>query len=95
VKTIKQLAQSALDVQSASNISGVLHSYTQAMVVLRSEMQSTVDVNQHPISRLYASQVHFLAGMGLSNPDAYAEAYAECERLAADTTISIMRDSTS
>ena len=77
MKTLQQLAQDALDVQNASNLSGVVHSFSKAMTDLR-EVQPfarTKDLNTHPIAQMWASKVHELSGMGLSDSDAFTVAY--------------------
>jgi hypothetical protein len=59
--------QTALDVQSACNLSGVVRSFAEVMPKIwdeaRSQNQGGTDwVNSHPICRLYAEQIAFLAG---------------------------------
>ena len=64
----RRLAQDALTVQDASNLSGVLHSFADGVVkVLRPEMQLRHQdgywVNHHPISQLFTDKLAALSGM--------------------------------
>lgn len=65
--------QKALDVQSACNLTGVLHSMLDAAQKVRAE-GGTWD---HPVLRLYAEQVSFLTGG--SSMESYQQAYKQCE----------------
>jgi len=61
-RTIKELAQEALDVQNACNLSGVVHSFSRAMTDLRElaraeGWEGTREINTHPISLLFSSKV--------------------------------------
>lgn len=86
--TIKAMAQSALDVQTACNLSGVAQSFADVMMGLRRlpECAGTEWANRHPIAVLYATQITHLATGGMIDGEfpqcAYTRAYAECARLA-------------
>lgn len=88
MKTLKELAQEAIDVQDGCNLSGVVHGWHRAMETLCSILREnpgfngTDEINQHPINQLWASKVHDLARMGLSDDVAYEAAYNECKKLA-------------
>jgi hypothetical protein len=58
-RTLKQLAQEALDVQDASNLSGIVHSFSRAISRLRELMPtaSTRDINRHPICLLWIDKL--------------------------------------
>ena len=66
----------ALMVQSACNLSGVVHSFSEILSRLVKEAQElgkgTDWVNQHPICVLFAEQIKHLSG------DNYSEAYQIC-----------------
>lgn len=81
---INQAAKMALDIQDACNLSGVVTSFAQAMeVICKSERNTGTDwKNNHPIARMFASKIHDLSGMGLSDSHAFVEAYDLCKRLA-------------
>jgi len=86
MRTLRQLAQEALDVQNACNPLGLSRSYAEALSDLfenRRLPASTGDVCSHPINRLWASKLHDLAGMGISDTDRYGEAHRACQALAA------------
>ena len=68
--------QSALDVQCACNLSGVVFSFSRIMERICEDGGSTEDRNTHAICRLFAEQI-----MHLSSAKSYHEAYDECERM--------------
>jgi len=85
--TPQALAQQALDVQSACNLSGVARSFGEVMIALRRLPDCTGSdwANRHPVARLFAEQIAHLTGAGVPSDDAgnpYSAAYAACERLA-------------
>ena len=61
-KTIKQLAQEALDVQDACNLSGVAHAFARALSALRKAIPnaSTSEINAHPIAKVWADKIAHL-----------------------------------
>lgn len=67
--------------QGAVNVSGLVHSMNEVVTKIWEEAHRTgkgMDwVNQHPIVRLYAEQIHYLA----SKTD-YSQAYEEVKRMA-------------
>jgi hypothetical protein len=72
--------QCALDVQSACNLSGVVHSFSEIIGRIweeahkdLSEKRGTDWVNNHPICRLFAEQISFL-----SSKTDYFDASKEC-----------------
>jgi hypothetical protein len=82
--TIKQAAQSALDVQDAVNLSGVLRSFHELVVdVLWPEArrlgEGTDWVNSHAIVALFLWKLTDLNGS-----QEFSQAYAEVKRIAAD-----------
>ena len=64
MRTIKQLAQEALDVQDACNLSGVVGSFKAALSDLwgQPDCKGTDWVNRHPVSRLWADKIAHLTG---------------------------------
>ncbi len=85
MKTIKELAKEAIQVQTASNLSGLVKRWAEVTNELRAQTPqlSTEDFNRHPINCLWASKMHELTRMGISDLDAYERAYKACEQLAA------------
>ena len=90
MRTLQDLAKEALQVQDACNLSGVVHGFSRAVTELREILRatggdlSTDSVNTHPICRMWASKIHELALMGLS--DRYGEAYDACHDIANGVT---------
>ncbi len=86
--SIKKLADTALQVQDACNLSGVIHSWSKTISELRQLCPSlgTTEINQHPINVLFADKVASLTGSG--NIGTFTEAYNECVRLAAEPVLS-------
>lgn len=84
--TMKEAAQSALDVQSAVNLSGVVRSFAEICSWMRLELHfDTKTCNEHPVCRLFAEQVAHLTGTitgGVDNDGSYSKAYEQCTQLA-------------
>jgi hypothetical protein len=85
-RTMAELALSALQVQDACNLSGVVHSFSavlkQLWALLDSEGKAaTTDINEHPISKLYADKIASLAGVQNVSMTEYAKAYDACTKL--------------
>lgn len=93
MRTIQDLAKEALQVQDACNLSGVVHGFSRAVTELREILRatggdlSTAAVNQHPICCLWASKIHALARMGLSDQEQFRIAYEACEEIADAVTV--------
>lgn len=68
-KTIKQLAQEALDVQNACNLCGVAQAFARAMSDLGQYTKGTDERNQHPITRVWLDKLNSLAGIQEYNSD--------------------------
>jgi len=85
---MQQLAVEAIQIQDASNPLGLTKGFATALQELRDCLAAdglpndTNAIRSHPIHRLWASKIHDLAGMGLSDTDCYGEAYAACRELA-------------
>jgi hypothetical protein len=63
MKTLQQLAEEALAVQDACNLSGVAHGFARAISNLRElENLSTDALNRHPICILWADKIAHLTG---------------------------------
>lgn len=83
------LAQEALDIQNACNLSGLSLRFAEVMQELRVALESCnmlADSNalhSHCITRLWVSKLHDVARMGLSEQDRYSCAYHEAQALAA------------
>ncbi len=65
---MKELAQEALNVQDACNLSGVVHSFSRTITELRALLEtdgklSTHEVNTHPVCVLFADKIASLTGM--------------------------------
>ena len=77
--------QNALDVQSASNLSGVVLQFARDMKQINEQVRAagggTEQVNKHPVCRLYAEQIAWLTGAGCcGNSDTYRQAHDACGR---------------
>ena len=85
MKTLKQLAQDALLVQDACNMSGIALSFGKAMLDLRAALpdKGTDFYNQHPITVLWASKISSLANAEFDG--IFAQAYAAVCDLVQDT----------
>lgn len=62
-RTLRELAQQALDVQNASNLTGVLNAWFRAACRLRVLLgDSTTHLHHHPITRVWSDKVASLCG---------------------------------
>jgi hypothetical protein len=80
---MSSIYQDALDVQSASNLSGVVLRFAEDMKRINDEVRAagggTDRVNKHPVCRLYAEQIAWLTGAGGCNdPETYRTAHDAC-----------------
>lgn len=83
-----QAAKLAIDVQNASNLSGVVRSFADIMPTLWDEAdrekKGTDWVNTHPIVLLFVSKIADLSRYTHgSESENFGKAYAECKLLAA------------
>ena len=82
---LKRLAEEAIEVQSACNGLAVAKRYGEVILELRDllvtlgEPTDTDALRKHPINRLWASKIHDLAGLGLSDVMTYTRAYHWCQ----------------
>ena len=79
--------RNALDVQSASNLSGVVFQFARDMERINADVRAngggTEQVNKHPVCRLYAEQIAWLTGAGgCADHSTYAVAHDACRRKA-------------
>ena len=90
--------QSAIDSQSACNLSGIVFSFARVMQKICNEASTnghgTDWKNKHPIAVMYAEQISHLTGVGdtykTSDDDMdYLKASDECERMAKGKTYKI------
>lgn len=70
----------AIDVQDASNLSGVVFAFARTMQKLCDEGLDTDARNSHPISILFASKILSLANPG-DDLTRFSHAVDECERM--------------
>ncbi len=82
VRTWKEMAQEALAVQDACNLSGVVHAFSTIITEVRTRLESegkggTNAVNTHPVCVLFSDKVAHLTGTQcLGHEDACGEAYS-------------------
>lgn len=81
-KTLKQLAQDALDVQNACNLSGVVHGFSRAMSDLCELVPNTGARNTHPVAILWADKIAHLTGTQDLGNSTVMKAYDICHDLA-------------
>jgi len=83
-RTLAQLAQEALDVQDACNLSGVAQGFGRAMADLRHHVGGT-DARTHAITVLWIDKLNDMTGR-IDGFTAFSNAYAECSALVARAT---------
>lgn len=83
LRTIKELAQEALDVQDACNLSGVVHGFSRMMTDLcRLEPELGTDArNTHPICILWADKIAHLTNTQVDNTKRVFDAYAAVNKI--------------
>jgi hypothetical protein len=84
---LKVLAGRAIQCQDAVNPLGLTKAFAEDTKALADCLQVLKDfgtqaICQHPIFQLWASKLHDLAGMGLSDTERFSEAYGMCLELA-------------
>ena len=86
IETMKDAARTALAVQSASNLSGIVHSWAQVQSVLSAEANRTQKGtdwrNSHPINQLFVVQVAHLANIPIDLGFDYASYLIKVEEIA-------------
>lgn len=85
-RTLKELANEALMVQDACNLSGVVLSWSRAIMRLRTvlgEIQpfDTTTLNEHPINKLWADKVAHLTGTQFEPMSVVSQAYDKVYKL--------------
>lgn len=88
MRTIQELAREALQIQNACNPLGLTKGFAEATQdlaeILRARGEFSTDaICKHPIYRLWASKMHDLAGLGLSDQTRFGHAYIYCQGLEA------------
>lgn len=91
---LQRAARTALDVQNACNLTGVLHSFLAAAQAVRTESdrlgKGTDWINQHPICFMFADKIGSLVGTqsldGFSGT-LYSKNMKVCEKLARGETV--------
>ena len=82
MRSLKQLAKEAIEVQDACNINAVARGMTRAMDDLRElhkgQSFGSDELRQHPVTRLWAHKLADLANMADFGSDLYGHAYMAC-----------------
>ena len=87
-RSIKELAQEAIDVQNACNPLGLSKGYAESLQELVNYLRAndlpsdTRTMCNHPINQLWVSKLHDLGNMGMSDIERYGRALRGCELLA-------------
>ena len=91
--------RNALEAQGASNLSGILFQFAKDMLQILAEVRSagggTNQVNTHPVARLYAEQIAWLAGAGTcSSHSSYRRAVALCQQKVKEEESAVSKETT-
>ena len=70
---VKKWANSALQVQDACNLSGVVASFARMTHEMRESGMGTSECNQHPLTRLFVDKLLSLAGPATMRDYEYAQ----------------------
>ena len=82
MRTLKELAQEALQVQNACNLSGVAQSFARAMSELGNYTRSSTERNTHPIAVLWSDKIASLTATQDLGNDRVLRAYHEVKVIA-------------
>jgi hypothetical protein len=90
---LQQAAQDAIEVQNACNLSGVVHSFSHILTdvlwpAAREGNHGTDWVNQHPISKLFASKIEDLSRVNYGALT-FSDAYDACHAIMQDKPIEV------
>jgi hypothetical protein len=82
MKTLQNWAKTAIDIQSACNLSGVVHSFSEFMTWLRQEYptEGTEFYNTHFIAVLFSDKIVSLTRSCTGFSQAYEEAQREANK---------------
>lgn len=83
-RSIEELAEEALQVQYASNLSGVVHAWSRSISrlwqIAREQGEGTDWVSTHPVNKLFADKCADLSRCRTF--DRYVTAHDQCSKLA-------------
>lgn len=87
-RTLAELAAEAIQIQDASNLSGLVHGWSRAVGELRLLMPSagTDTINRHPINKMWAFKLYSLACYEPLDDKAgvaFGDAYDHCKNMMA------------
>jgi hypothetical protein len=89
IDNMKDAARTALAVQNASNLSGIVRSWAQVQSVLSAEANRTGKGtdwrNSHPINQLFVVQVAHLTNLPIDLDFDYMSCVVKVEEIAEDT----------
>jgi len=77
-KLTREDYQTAIDIQCACNTIAIVNTFQKTITKIAAEAKGTDYINSHPIVRLFAEQISFLA-----SKTEYNDAYLACEKGAA------------
>jgi hypothetical protein len=86
-QSLADVAREAIAVQNACNLSGVAHSFLDAIATIRNSASGTREVNTHPIVTLYISKLASLNGTDClcgDCMDSFSRAMDACKKLVKD-----------
>ena len=89
MKTLKELAKEALQVQDACNLSGVAQSFAKVMIELSEHTNGTKEKNQHAIVKVWLNKM-----LDLANGDATSQDWNKVHELAETTMDGLVKDFT-
>lgn len=85
----REVAQQAIQVQDACNLTGVLNSMLDCARKLKElpECQTTMSLNMHPAMQLFADKVYSLTNpSGYERQECFGDAYRRCQELSKEVS---------
>ena len=91
MRTMAQLAEEAIQVQDACNLTAVVKGMDRAIASLRElGVTGTDEIREHFVTRLWAAKVADLCGYILFDVGCFSDAYNRCQAVVEESRMSRM-----
>jgi len=91
MRTMAQLAEEAMQVQDACNLSGVVKGMDRAIASLRElGVTGTDQIREHFVTRLWAAKVADLCGFYSFSENPFSDAWMKCQAVVEESRMSHM-----
>lgn len=80
-RSLKELATEALKVQNASNLRGIVNSFSKLLDDMTEHATSSDALNYHPIVRLYVHKIASMSAVECIDTELYNKIEDKCKQL--------------